>query len=58
MDKVVTICYGERKEWKHRDEAMKFFMQGILESDGSERERYEIILTRLMLGLKECSDED
>ena len=53
MDKVVTICYG-----KHRDEAMKFFMQGILESDGSERERYEIILTRLMLGMKECSDED
>ena len=57
-DAVTPICYGQRQEWKNRDEAMKFFMQGVLECDGSERERYETILTKLMLGMRECSDEE
>ena len=58
MDSVITICYGQKQEWKSRNEAMLFFLQGILECDGSEKERYETILTKLMLGSKECSDED
>ena len=56
-EKVTTICYGQREEWKNRETAMKFFLQGMLECDGSEKERYETILAKLMMGQKECSDD-
>ena len=57
-DKVTVICYGQEEEWKSRNEAMKYYLQGMLECDGSERERYTTILAKLMEGRTVCSDED
>ena len=57
MDKVTTICYGQKKEWADRWDAVDFFKEGVLACDGSERERYEIILLKLLAGERECSDE-
>lgn len=47
---VKTICYGKEKIWDTIDEAIAFFEQGIKECEGSERERYAIIYTKLILG--------
>ena len=56
MDKVTTICYGERREWPDRWTAVDFFMEGAEACDGSERDRYTTILLKLLAGETECSD--
>ena len=56
-DTVVTICYGKRKVWNSRKEAIDFFLQGILATEGSECERYTIIYCKLCSGMAVCSDE-
>lgn len=58
MAKVTTICYGKKEEWKNADEAMSYFLEGIMNSEGSEQDRYACILGKLMMGWKVCSDED
>lgn len=55
---VKTICYGEEKVWDSREEAMDFFFQGMMASEGSERQRYTNIYLKLQLGMEVCSDED
>lgn len=51
-------CYGKKtlKE-SERKEQMAFYLQGVMECDGSERERYAKIYAELAEGLKYCSDE-
>lgn len=56
MDKVKITCYG-KTEIMDRFEACQFYREGILNSDGSERERYVNILMGLLDGLDEVSDE-
>ena len=58
LDDVVTVCYGERKEWDTRDEALRFFKEGMACSEGSERERYTNIVLALEAGEKEALDYD
>ena len=58
LDDVVTVCYGERKEWDTRDEALRFFKEGMVCSEGSERERYTNIVLALEAGEKEAFDYD
>ncbi|MCD8098035.1 MAG: DUF4314 domain-containing protein [Lachnospiraceae bacterium] len=53
---VTTVCYGEKKIWKTRIEALKFFWQAVQECDGSERDRYINVYTKLKLGFDVCSD--
>lgn len=55
---VKTICYGEEKVWDSREEAMDFFFQGMMASEGSEQQRYNNIYLKLRLGMEVCSDED
>lgn len=55
-DVVRTICYREERVWDSRDEAVKFFSEGILNSDGSEQQRYLKIVVDLMLGKDVCRD--
>ncbi len=55
--KICTIAYGHRREWKSANEAIAFFLECICCSEGSERERYETVITKLKQGLLECSDE-
>lgn len=56
-DEVTVICYGQKTVWKNRKDAMDFYWQGVAECDGSERERYALVLYDLYAGLKVCTDE-
>lgn len=58
MSKVTTICYRQKREWDSREEAENFFLEGVMCCEGSERDRYATILSKLMSGRKVCSDED
>lgn len=53
---VDVICYGERTTWSSRDEAMNFYLTGMIMTDGSERERYADIYSELRMGKKVCTD--
>ena len=48
-DKVNITCYGKTSEWKRQD-AIKFFTQGIYACEGHERMRYEYIVECLRAG--------
>lgn len=54
---VKTICYGQEKEWASREEAMEFFANGIIASEGSEQERYCAIYEQLQDGCDVATDE-
>ena len=56
-DSVTTICYGREKEWGSRQEAIRFFMEGIAECEGSEQSRYITIVFKLQRGARICSDD-
>ncbi|MGM9938030.1 MAG: hypothetical protein ACI38A_11860 [Candidatus Ornithomonoglobus sp.] len=55
---ITTICYGKTESWNTRQEACDSFLEAMNGSDGSERERYTTIYTKLMAGMTVCSDED
>jgi hypothetical protein len=57
-DKVVTVCYGERKEWNSREEARLFFLEGMITCEGAESERYARIYSKLISGLQVCTDNE
>ena len=57
LDSVTTVCYGEEKLWDCRKEAKDFFLEGLKATEGSERERYATIYTKLILGKNYCTDE-
>ena len=56
MDRVTTICYGQKKEWDDRWEAVDFFKEGTMACDGSEKDRYTTILLKLLAGETTCYD--
>ena len=55
-EKIITICYGTKQEWTNRNEAIRFFMEGIAATDGSEQDRYTNILLQLLDGETICKD--
>ena len=57
LDGVITVCYGKREYWKSRAEAIRFFLEGIAATEGSECERYTKIFTDLISGKAVCTDE-
>ncbi len=52
-----TVCYGELRNWKTVDEALAFFLEGMMNSEGSERDRYVTIYSKLKSGLLFATDE-
>jgi len=56
--KVTTVCNGERREWSDREEALHFFLEAMMSTDGEEHERNECIFIQLQNGLSYCTDED
>ena len=54
---VKTICYRQENDWEDREDAKAFFLQAMAGSDGSERERYTNVYTKLMSGKAVCSDD-
>lgn len=53
---VKTICYNEEEVWDSREDAMAYFLEAMCGSDGSERERYTNVYTKLAMGEDICSD--
>lgn len=56
LDVVKTICYGKERIWDKKEDAIEFFVDCMLNSEGSERERYCNILSSLKGNLKVCKD--
>lgn len=56
LDVVKTICYGKERLWDKKEEAIEFFIDCMLNSEGSEKERYCNILASLRANLKVCKD--
>lgn len=56
LDVVKTICYGKERIWDKKEDAIDFFIDCMLNSEGSERERYCNILSSLKANLKVCKD--
>ncbi len=52
-----TVCYGKTRNWNTMDEALAFYLEGIMNSEGSERERYATIYSKLKSGLLFATDE-
>ena len=57
MGKIVTVCYGKEESWESKEAAEQFFLQAMMGSDGSERERYTNIYIKLQMGTF-CTDDD
>ena len=57
-DLVVTVCYGMEQYWEAREDAMHSFMTAMLNSEGSERERYASIYCQLAEGKHYCTDTE
>lgn len=58
MGKIVTVCYGKEESWESKEAAGQFFLQAMMGSDGSERERYTNIYIKLQMGMTFCTDDD
>ena len=54
---VRVICYGKEDIWKNREDAIRFYREGVACCDGSERERYVNVLMDLLDGKAVCTDE-
>lgn len=55
----VTIkCYGKVEKWADREQAKQFFFEAMMNSEGSEHERYSAIYIQLQNGLSYCVDEE
>lgn len=54
-DKVEVTCYNQT-ETMTRSEAVAFYLDCMMNSEGSEHERYETIYFQLVGGSKRCSD--
>lgn len=56
--KVTTVCCGQKKVWNDREEAMAFYLEAMMNSDGAEHDRYSGIYLQIQNGLNYCTDED
>lgn len=45
---VTVICYGKEEKYNSRQEAYDYYMQGMLATDGSEKNRYATICSMLL----------
>ena len=50
MGKIITVCYGQRQEWDSREEAELYFLEGMMNSDGSEPKRHTMIYLKVLSG--------
>jgi len=51
-----TVCYGDVRNWNTMDEALSYFLEGMVCSDGSERDRYATIYSKLKSGMMFATD--
>lgn len=55
---VTTKCCGKVQKWDDREQAKQFFLEAMMNSEGSERDRYTSVYIQLENGLPYCVDED
>lgn len=55
--KVTTKRYGKLEKWDDREQAKEHFLEAMMNSEGSEYERYSAIYIQLVNGLRYCTDE-
>lgn len=55
---VVTVCYGQTQEWNSREKAARFFIEAMMNSEGSERERYSNVYFGIIQGFPICTDSE
>jgi len=56
MSMVTVKCYGKEEKWASRQEAMNFYVEGMMCCEGSERDRYVNIYCDLVEGKDYCID--
>lgn len=56
MQPVTTTCYKTTERWETREDALRFYMRCIRNSEGHERLRYENVVLDLMDGLDHATD--
>ena len=54
-DLVTITCYGKTEKMKRR-KALDFYLDCMMNSEGSEHDRYSNIYEQLMCGYTECCD--
>ena len=57
LDAVTVITYGQKQIWDNRAEASAFYLEGMANCEGAERDRYTNIYLALISGEKVCRDE-
>lgn len=55
---IEITCYGSKEIWHDREKAKEFYLLGMNECEGSEKERYAAIYCQLCNGQIICSDEE
>ena len=53
---IQIVCYNEVERWHRRSNARKFYYEGVMCCEGSERDRYVEILRQLDAGLDVITD--
>ena len=56
MREMVRITCYNQTETMRRDKAIEFYLDCMMNSEGSENERYQTIYFQLMQGDTQCSD--
>lgn len=55
---VTTVCYGKVEKWDDRAEAARSFLNAMMNSEGSERERYSNVYFGIIRGRDYCTDSE
>lgn len=54
---ITTVCYNTVRTWESQAQAIGYFSMACYFADGSEKERYMLIIDQLQAGWTYCSDE-
>lgn len=54
---ITTICYNTVRTWESQAQAIGYFAMARYFAEGSEKERYTLIIDQLQAGWTYCSDE-
>ena len=57
LDAVTVITYGQKQIWDSRAEAIAFYLEGMMNCEGVERDRYTNIYLPLISSANVCKDE-
>ena len=53
---ILVVCYDRIEKWHRRENAIRFYAQGVEECDGAEAERYAHVLADLYHGCEVATD--